>query len=300
MTTTPPARRPRSIFRRDLFEGRVAVVTGGATGIGLAITEELVQLGARVVIASRKRERLVVAARGLARDYGAEVHPVPCNVRERADVDALFDETLARFGRVDFVVNNGGGQFPAPAEVISEKGFRAVIETNLTGTFFMCQAAANKWMLANGGKIVTIVADMWDGFPGMVHTGAARAGVVNMAKTLAVEWASRGILVNCVAPGVILSTGMHNYPPGLAERARSEIPLKRLGTVEEVSGAVLYLLSPAGDFVTGETIRVDGGGSLWGLSWPIPDPETSPPIELPRWPEQRWPDLVEDSWGEDG
>ncbi len=285
-------RGPRSIFREGLFDGRVAIVTGGATGIGLAIAEDLVQLGAKVVIASRKMERLQVAAKGLSADYGAEVVPIQCNVRDRAQVEALFDQTLARFGKVDFLVNNGGGQFPSPAEAITEKGWHAVIETNLTGTWNMSQTAALKWMKDHGGKIVTIVADMWRGFPGMVHTGAARAGVVNMAMTLAVEWAPYGILVNCVAPGVILSTGMHNYPPGLPERAQTQVPLKRLGKQEEVAWAVTYLLSPAGDFVTGETIRVDGGGSLWGTSWPVPDREPMPDIEVPPWPEERWPEHV--------
>ncbi|HVU01696.1 MAG TPA: SDR family oxidoreductase [Polyangiaceae bacterium] len=286
----PPRQKRRSIYREGLFDGRVAVVTGGATGIGLAIAEELAMLGAKVVIASRKTERLEVASRGLSADYGAEVIPVKCNVRVRADVEALFDRTLERFGKVDYVVNNGGGQFPSPAEAITEKGFHAVIETNLTGTFHMCQVAAQKWMMGHGGKIVTIVADMWDGFPGMVHTGAARAGVVNMAKTLAVEWARYDILVNCVAPGVINSTGMHNYPPGMPELAQSQVPLKRLGTSEEVAAAVLFLLSPGGDFVTGETIRVDGGGSLWGSNWPIGDREPMPKIEIPPWPEERWPE----------
>jgi peroxisomal trans-2-enoyl-CoA reductase len=280
----------RTIFRDGLFDGKVAIVTGGGTGIGLSITEDLVQLGAKVVIASRKAERLAVAAKGLSADYGAEVVPVRCNVRTRSEVESLFDETLRLFGKVDFVVNNGGGQFPSPAELISEKGWHAVIETNLTGTWNMCQVAAQKWMILHGGKIVTIVADMWDGFPGMVHTGAARAGVVNMAKTLAVEWSRFGILVNCVAPGVILSTGMHNYPPGMPEAAQQTVPLKRLGRQEEVAGAVSYLLSPAGDFVTGETIRVDGGGSLWGSSWPISDPEPMPAIQIPPWPEERWPE----------
>jgi NAD(P)-dependent dehydrogenase (short-subunit alcohol dehydrogenase family) len=282
----------RTIFREGLFDGRVAIVTGGATGIGLSIVEDLVQLGAKVVIASRKMSRLAVAAKGLAAEYDATVVPVACNVRRREEVEALFDATLARFGRVDFVVNNGGGQFPSPAESISEKGWHAVIETNLTGTWNLCQVAAQKWMLEHGGRIVTIVADMWDGFPGMVHTGAARAGVVNMTKTLAVEWARFDILVNAIAPGVILSTGMHNYPPGLPEVARTQVPLKRLGRCEDIAFAVSYLLSPGGDFVSGETIRVDGAGSLWGSSWPIPDRETMPAIEIPPWPEERWPQFA--------
>jgi NAD(P)-dependent dehydrogenase (short-subunit alcohol dehydrogenase family) len=280
----------RTIFRSGLLADRVAIVTGGGTGIGLSIAEELVQLGAKVVIASRKMERLEIAAKGLSADYGAEVVPMKCNVRERTEVDELFDGTLKRFGKVDFVVNNGGGQFPSPAEHISEKGWRAVIDTNLTGTWNMCQAAAQRYFIEHGGKIVTIVADMWDGFPGMVHTGAARAGVVNMTKTLAVEWSRFGILVNAVAPGVVSSTGMHNYPPGLPERAQTEIPLKRLGRQEEIAWSVAYLLSPAGDFITGETIKVDGGGSLWGSAWPIADHDPMPAIAIPPWPEERWPE----------
>ncbi len=281
-----------SIFAKDLFRDRVAVVTGGATGIGLAIAEELALLGAHVVIASRKAERLAIAAKGLSAEHHTEVLPVVCNIRQRAHVEALFDTALARFGRVDFVVNNGGGQFLSPATMITERGWQAVIETNLTGTWNMCQVAAQKWLLAHGGKIVNIVADMWRGFPGMVHTGAARAGVVNMTQTLAIEWAAQRIQINCVAPGVILTTGMHNYPPGMMEAAARTIPQKRLGRAEEVSAAVMYLLSPAADFVTGATIKVDGGASLWGENWPIANPEPTITPTIPPWPEERWPEHV--------
>ncbi|MDD9941784.1 MAG: SDR family oxidoreductase, partial [Myxococcales bacterium] len=144
----------------------------------------------------------------------------------------------------------------------------------------------------HGGKIVNIVADMWRGFPGMVHTGAARAGVVNMTKTLAVEWAAHGVLINCVAPGTVLSTGMHNYPPEVPAQAAKLIPLKRLGTVQEVADSVLYFLSPAGDFTTGATLAVDGGGSLWGDSLQIPDRSDGAKLQLPVWPEERWPQHV--------
>ncbi|MDH5675177.1 MAG: SDR family oxidoreductase [Myxococcales bacterium] len=284
----------KTVYREDLFADRVAIVTGGATGIGLAIAEALLMLGCDVVIASRNRKRLLTSARGLSEDYGREVLPFTCNIRKRPEIDALMDATLGRFGKLDFVINNGGGQFMAPAAQIREKGWNAVIETNLSGTFQMCQAAHACFMRDHGGRIVNIVADMWRGFPSMVHTGAARAAVVNMTKTLAIEWAKDGVLINCVAPGTILSTGMHNYPPEVPEAAARVIPLKRLGTVEEIADSVLYFLSPAGSFTTGATLRVDGGGSLWGDGFQIPDRPDTGAGPIPPWPEQRWPQHVPD------
>jgi NAD(P)-dependent dehydrogenase (short-subunit alcohol dehydrogenase family) len=284
-----------SIFRDDLFRDRIAVVSGGGTGIGAAISEALARLGARVVIASRKRENVEPTARGLSRDLGAEVVPLLCNIRERAQVEALYDEVLRRFGRLDFLVNNGGGQFPGNAESYTEKGWKAVIDTNLTGTWTMCQLAAHRWMFEHGGRIVNIVANMWRGFPGLMHTGAARAAVVNMTRSLAVEWANQGIRINCVAPGTILTTGMRVYPPELVEAAWHQIPVKRLGRADEVAAAVCYLLSPAADFITGETLRVDGGGSLWGSVWEIPDPPQAPDLEIPPSPAERWPEFATES-----
>lgn len=293
----------QSLYRDDLFAGQVAIVTGGGTGIGLCIAEELVRLGAKVVIASRKKQRLEVAARGLAADYGADVLPVACNIRERADIEQLFERAVAHFGAVDHVVNNGGGQFLSPARDIRPKGWQAVIDTNLTGTFNMCQVAHAHWTTpatddavpapgAVRGRIVNIVADMWRGFPGMVHTGASRAGVVNLTKTLAIEWATDGVLINAVAPGTILSTGMNNYPPEVVAAAATLVPLKRLGRELDVAWAVLHLLSPAGDFTTGSTVRVDGGASLWSSPWMIPDPASPPPPTIPPWPEDRWPEIA--------
>jgi peroxisomal trans-2-enoyl-CoA reductase len=282
----------QSIFRDDLFKDKVAIVTGGGTGIGLCIAEELAKGGAKVVIASRKMERLIPAAKGLSKDYNTEVVPMTVNIRELDGVETLFDKVLENFGRIDYLVNNGGGQFFTSAEAINERGWKAVVDTNLNGTWNMCSTAAHKWMLKNGGKIVTIVADMWRGFPGMVHTGAARAGIVNMAQSLAVEWASNNIQVNCVAPGTIISSGMNNYPPAIVEAAWRVIPAKRLGKPEEVAAAVCFLLSPAGDFITGETIKVDGGGSLWGDSWPIADPADKPDLQIQAWPEDRWPEFA--------
>ena len=284
-----------TIYRDGLFRDRVALVSGGGTGIGAAITEALARLGARVVIASRKRENVEPTARGLSRDLGAEVVPVLCNIRERAQVEALYDEVLRRFGRLDFLVNNGGGQFPGNAETYSDKGWKAVIDTNLTGTWTMCQLAGQRFMFEHGGRIVNIVANMWRGFPGLMHTGAARAAVVNMTRSLAVEWADRGIRINCVAPGTILTTGMRVYPPEMVEASWHQIPVKRLGRADEVAAAVCYLLSPAADFITGETLRIDGGGALWGNIFEIPDPPQAPELEIPPSPAERWPEFAGES-----
>lgn len=281
-----------SIFRPGLFKDKVAIVTGGATGIGLAIAEELARGGAKVAIASRKKNRLIPAAKGLSRDYNTQVEPFVCNIRERVECQKLFDDVLATFGKVDYLVNNGGGQFLSPAENISEKGWKAVIDTNLNGTWNMCQVAGEKWMYKNGGRIVNIVADMWRGFPGMIHTGASRAGVVNLTMTLAVEWAKYNIRINAIAPGTILSTGAHNYPPGTLQSMYVANPLKTLGTVEQIGWAVAFILSPAGDFMTGATLNIDGGGSVWNGRWPIPNPKEPPNIPVPPWPEDRWPEFA--------
>jgi NAD(P)-dependent dehydrogenase (short-subunit alcohol dehydrogenase family) len=168
-------------------------------------------------------------------------------------------------GRLDFLVNNAGGQFASPAAAIRPKGWRAVVDTNLNGTFFVSQAAFKHGMARRGGAVVNIVADVWNGFPGMAHTGAARAGVINLTKTLATEWAAAGVRVNSVAPGIILSSGMKNYPPHILKMVMGiveKIPASRIGTEAEVSAAVAFLLSPAAAYITGETIRVDGAGSL--------------------------------------
>jgi len=270
---------PISVFRPDLFAGKVAVITGGGSGIGKAIARELVELGARVVIAARKEERLLEAAAEIGGD--AQVATTVCNIRDEEQVRAMFEFTLDRFGAIDFLVNNAGGQFPSPAGLIRTKGWNAVIETNLTGTFLCCREAFGLWMEEHGGSIVNIVADMFRGFPGMAHTGAARAGVDNITKSLAVEWAHLGVRINSVAPGTIHSSGIETYDPAFQQVFYSmadNIPAQRLGTEEEVSAAVMFLLSPAAAFVTGETMRVDGGGSLWRLNWEVPYHEKMPPF----------------------
>ncbi len=259
--------RASAVYRDDLLAGKIIAVTGGGSGIGKEIAAECLALGATVVIGGRKTERL----EAMAEELGCE--SARLDIRDTEVVQSWVDGVVERHDRIDVLVNNAGGQFPSPAMHISHKGWRAVVDTNLNGTWYMTQAVGKHMVKAGGGRVINIVANMWRGFPGMAHTGAARAAVVNLTKTLALEWAKHGILVNAVAPGVIRSTGLDTYPPELKATFETElpkhIPLKRLGTVEDVAWSVVYLAGPAGDYITGETICVDGGQAHWGTVFPI-------------------------------
>jgi citronellol/citronellal dehydrogenase len=262
-----------SIFRPTLFAGQTIIVTGGGTGIGRAVAHELASLGAHVVLAARTEENLIRVQAEIEAAGGAASHFVG-NIREEEQVRALFDFVLAERGALHGLVNNAGGQFLSPAEMISLKGWRAVVETNLTGTFLMCREAFNRHMCDHGGTIVNMLIEMWRGFPGMAHSAAARAGIENLTKTLAVEWARAGVRVNAVAPGLIASSGLDRYPEAarpMIEQNVRDIPLKRMGTEAEVSAAIVFLLSPAAAFITGESIKIDGGGSLWRKTWEVPE-----------------------------
>jgi citronellol/citronellal dehydrogenase len=267
---------PAMTFAPGLFDGKTALVTGGGTGIGRATAMALARLGARVVIASRRMEHLEGTARelaGIAPGGEAGVHHQTCDIREPEQVKLLVDAALEKFGGIDLLVNNAGGQFPSPAELITAKGWDAVVRNNLNGTFYMTREVAARSMIPRrGGRIVNVIAQIFRGFPGMAHTGAARAGVENLTMTLAVEWAQHNILVNSVAPGVINSSGTVKYPPELIEHGRKNTPLKRVGTEAEVADSILFLLAPSSGFITGTTLYIDGGARLWGESWPIPEP----------------------------
>lgn len=209
-----------------------------------------------------------------------KVTPIQCNIRNEDEVEALVKSTLSLYGKIDFLVNNGGGQFASPSEAIRAKGWNAVIDTNLTGTFYCCKAVYNAWMKEHGGVIVNITATVRNGFPGASHSGAARAAVNNLTKTLALEWAHSGVRINSVAPGLVFSeTAVANYgEQGTTMWLQSipKIPARRSAVPEEVSPAVCFLLSPAASYITGITVAVDGGRSLYGHVLETPDHD--------RWP----------------
>jgi citronellol/citronellal dehydrogenase len=262
----------RSIFRPSLFEGRVVVVTGGGSGIGRCIAHELVSLGAAVAIVGRKLDKLERVA-GEIREQGGTVSIHTCDIREEPAVSDAVSAILTTHGRIDGLVNNAGGQFPSPLELISAKGWDAVVRNNLSGGFLFSRECYTQWMRAHVGDsqcgIVNIIADMWNGMPGMAHSGAARAGMLNLTETAALEWAP--LRINAVAPGIIASSGMDRYPPEhkpIILAAASTIPLRRLGTESEVSAAVVFLLSPAAAFISGACLRVDGAGPNARRMWP--------------------------------
>jgi citronellol/citronellal dehydrogenase len=254
-----------SIFRPGLFDGQVILVTGGGTGIGRCIAHELASLGALVIVAGRRPEPLQsVVAEIRAAEGRADA--MVLNIRDREAVDTAVAGLVLTHGGLHGLVNNAGGQFATPAGDLKPKGWTAVVDTNLNGTWWVSQAAYRSAFREHGGAIVNIVADVWMGAPGMVHTGAARAGVMNMTVTLAAEWARESVRVNAVAPGPILSSGLAEYPEAIQQRALDEVcvtPPARLGTESEVSSAVTFLLSPAAAYISGEVMKVDGATSVF-------------------------------------
>ena len=211
------------------------------------------------------------------------MHAATCDIRNVEEIATFVAGVGAAFGPADILVNNAGGQFPTAAAELSPRGWEAVIRNNLNGTFYMTQAVAREHMLpARRGRIVNVIANIVRGFPGMVHTGAARAGVENMTRTLAVEWAPFNVQVNAVAPGVIRTSGTAQYPPELTEAGRLATPQKRMGTPEETAQLIVYLASFAASFITGVTSYIDGGAHLWGDQWKIADIAEPPPPQAVR------------------
>jgi citronellol/citronellal dehydrogenase len=261
-------------FRDDALAGQVCVVSGGGSGMGRAIAYVLTRLGAQVVICGRRAEMLEETAAGISEHLGKTIVTRAMTIREPEQVQSLFADTWERFGRLDVLVNCAGGQYPQAAIDFSVKGWNAVIDTNLNGTWYMMQGAAQHWRdREQPGTIVNIVAVVSRGMPQVAHTAAARAGVIYLSKTLSIEWAPLNIRINCVAPGSIATDGLNVYPREAAEAFSISNPMKRLGDVMDIAQAVVYLAAPTGKFITGELLAVDGGRQNWGEDWPggIPD-----------------------------
>lgn len=270
----------QSVFHPDLFKGQVFIVTGGGSGIGRCTAHELASLGAKVALVGRKVEKVEAVKAEILEDGGiASAHV--CDIREEESVKATVKAIVEEHGGLNGVVNNAGGQFPSPLAGINQKGWETVVRTNLTGGFLMAREAYTQALSKTGGAIVNIVADMWGGMPGMGHSGAARAGMVNFTQTAAVEWGTSGVRVNAVAPGWIASSGMDNYPEHMKQWIRSlgdNVPIKRMGTESEISAAICFLLSPGASFISGDCLRIDGAASQGTRIWPLPKAKNNEPF----------------------
>lgn len=268
----------RSIFKPGLFKGQTIIVTGGGSGLGRCMAHELAALGAQVVITGRNPEKLQRVEAEIKEDGGL-IDISAFDIREEDKVREAIAHITSKHGRIHGLVNNAGGQFPARLENISARGWDAVVRNNLTGTFLMSREVVNQSMKQHGGSIVSITADNWLGMPLMGHSGAARAGVVNFTETAALEWSIYGIRINVVAPGVVASSGMDTYEGEVKERMKvrhRDIPFNRMGTEAEISAPVVFLLSDGAAYITGATLRVDGGSPLAPSGWPLPDHDRAP------------------------
>ena len=263
------ADRNSSIFAPGLLDGQVCVVSGAGTGLGRATALELARLGATVIGCGRRAEPLAETVSEIE-GMGGNAESQAMDIRDDEAVEALFDGVMERHGRVDMLVNNAGGQFLSPAEAISPKGFRTVIELNVVGTWLMTHAAASKAFIPQrSGKVVSVTISPHNGMPGMVHSGAARAAVENMMRTLSIEWARFNVKLCAIAAGQFdTETLRTKYPAPVAEHVHRTVPLQRLGTEEEMAWMVAYLASPAGDFVSGAVLTLDGARDNWFGAWP--------------------------------
>ncbi|MGC1166213.1 MAG: SDR family oxidoreductase [Solirubrobacterales bacterium] len=274
------------VFRDGLLDGRVCVVSGAGSGLGRETALELVRLGATVVACGRREEPLAETAGRAAGMAGSFEHEI-LDIREEEPVGRFFDALLERHGRLDVLVNNAGGQFLSPAEAITPKGFRTVIDLNVQGTWLMTHAAATKAFIPQGGgKVLSVTLSPHNGMPGMVHSGAARAAVENMMRTLAIEWSRFGVKTVALAAGQFATeTLLTKYPQVVVDNLERSIPVGRAGRPEEMAWLVAYLASPAGDFYSGTTITIDGARDNWAGPWPpeaIANAEGTPVAEERR------------------
>jgi citronellol/citronellal dehydrogenase len=277
----PPGSHYRSVFRPNLFSGQLVWVTGAGSGIGRCVAHELASLGARVVLSGRTQAKLEAVAAEITEDGGQSLWRA-FDIRDEDAVKTNVASVAAECGVIHGLVNNAGGQFPAPMAAISKRGFEAVVANNLTGGFLMAREVFNQSMQQHGGAIVNMTADFRNGMPGMAHSGAARAGMSNLTMSAAYEWAHAGVRVNAVAPGWIASSGMDTYGGavrGLIPKLKNHVPLRRLGAEAEVSAAIVFLLSPAAAFISGVTLQIDGAASLGNPMFPSLDHAASQPFD---------------------
>lgn len=262
----------QSIFRDDTFKQHVIIITGGGSGIGRCTAHELASLGATVILVGRTQEKLTTVAEEIKQD-GGTADTFAFDIRDEVAVTENIAAIVAKHGSIQGLVNNAGGQFPAPLEAISQNGFETVVRTNLVGGFLVAREVFKQSMKATGGAIVNITADNFGGMPMMGHSGAARAGMANFTETAAIEWGAHNVRINAVAPGYIASSGMDTYDQniikGIMQKAKDGTPLQRIGNESEISSAIVYLLSPAASFITGVNLRVDGGAAQTLCLWPL-------------------------------
>jgi citronellol/citronellal dehydrogenase len=271
----------QSVFRPGLFAGQTFIVTGGGSGIGRCTAHELCALGAHVALIGRTLEKLEAVQAEITLD-GGSASAYTCDIRDEVKVGETIDAILKAQGRIDGLVNNAGGQYRTAMKTISTKGFEAVLRSNLTGGFIFMREVYTRWMEANGGAIVNMIADIWNGWPDFAHSGAARGGMLTLSESAACEWAASGVRVNTVAPGGIASSGFDTYSPDAKLKILGHaktVPLQRFGTEAEISSAIVYLLSPAAAYITGSCIRVDGGAPNARNTWSLQPHQRSKAFE---------------------
>ena len=260
----------QSIFKDGLFTGQTVVITGGGSGIGRCTAHELAALGAKVAIVGRNVDKLNAVQAEIS-DDGGQVSIHSADIRDEVAVGGVIEAILNEHGRIDGLFNNAGGQYRAPLETITTKGFEAVVRNNLTGGFIVMREVYTKWMKKHGGAIVNMIADIWHGWPHFAHSAAARGGMLTLSESAATEWAAAGVRINTIAPGSIASSGLDTYDSKdtdfIRNRVAHTIPLQRFGTEAEAAAAVVFLLSPAASFITGTCIRVDGGAPNAKPGW---------------------------------
>ncbi len=263
-----------TVYKPELMSGKSVLISGGGTGMGKAMAFLFARLGANVTICGRREEILQETANAINALGCGKVDIHAMSIRKEADVDTLIDACFQKYGNLDVLINNAGGQFPQDAIDFSRKGWRAVIDLNLNGTWYMMQAAAQKWReLEKPGSIINIVANVERGMPQAAHTCAARAGVIYLSKTVATEWAPLNIRINCIAPGAVETEGFNVYPDQAVQRFHEANPMKKLGNAWDVAESAVYLSAPSGKFITGEMIVLDGGQAQWGVIWPAGMPD---------------------------